>query len=93
MQIPSTYLNELQVVEHLVVDLLDEIPGKINGANFGDAAERAPPDVCYQIVRKIQTPQEPHAFERIRIEPFYFIVRHIQDPQHRIPGESSPATR
>lgn len=44
------YLYEPEIVEHLVVDFLDEIPGEVHGADFGDAAESAPSHVRYQII-------------------------------------------
>lgn len=39
LRVATRYLSKLQLIEHLEIDLLDEIPRKIDGADPGDGAE------------------------------------------------------
>jgi hypothetical protein len=49
----KSYLNVLQLVEHLKVYLLNKIPCKINGANPCHRAKCASPNICDLIVTEV----------------------------------------
>lgn len=47
------YLSKLQLIEHLEVDLLNEVPGKIDGADPGDGTKSSTTHVVDLIVTQI----------------------------------------
>jgi hypothetical protein len=58
-----SYLDVLQLVEHLEVDFLDEIPREINRADPCHRAECASPDIRDLIVAEVQPSNKPHPTE------------------------------
>jgi hypothetical protein len=59
----KSYLNVLQLVEHLKVYLLDEISRKINSANPRHRAKRTSPNIHDLIVTQVQPSNKPHPTE------------------------------
>lgn len=73
------YLSELQLIEHLEIDLLNEVPRKIDGADPGNSTEGSTTHVVDLIVTQIQPPEKTHSAESVRIEFSDLVVAQIQD--------------
>lgn len=82
-----SYFGELKLIEHLKVDLLDEISRQIDGSYPGHGSKGPPPNVVYLIVAQIQSYQETHAAKSVGVELPYFIVAQIQYFQQGVPRE------
>lgn len=87
------YLSELQLIEHLEVDFLNEIPREIDGANPGNGTKSSTIYVIDLIVTQVQPSKKTHAAESVRIEFPDLIVVQIQNLQDGIPGKGSSKTK
>lgn len=88
----NSYFRELQLIEHLKVDLLDEISCQIDGSYPSHGSKGTPPNVVYLIVAQVQSYQETHAAKSVGVQLSYFIVAQIQHLEQRVPREC-PSTR
>lgn len=89
----DTYLSKLQLVEHLEVDLFNEVPWKIDRADSGNGTESSAAYIVDLVVTEMQSSEETHTAEGIRIQFSDLIVTQIQDLQNGITGEGSSKTR
>jgi len=87
------YLSKLQLIEHLEINLLDEIPRKIDGADPCNRTEGSTTHIIDLIVAQIQSPEKTHATKSIGIQFSDFIVTQIQHFQDGISGKGSSKTK
>lgn len=77
--IENIYFSKLQLIEHLEVNLLDEIPRKIDGTDSCNRTEGSTAHVIDLIVAQIQSPEKTHAAKSIGVQFSDFIVTQIQN--------------
>lgn len=87
------YLSKLQLVKHLEINLLDEIPRKIDGADPCNRTKGSTTHVIDLIVAQMQSPEKTHATKSIGIQFSDFIVTQIQNFQDGISGKGSSKTK
>lgn len=72
-----THLGKLQLIEHLEVDLFNEVASEIDDADSGDRSEGSATDVVDLVVAQIQSSEKTHAAESVRVQLPDLIVTQI----------------
>lgn len=81
------------MIEHLEINLLDEIPRKIDGTDPCNRTKGSTAHVIDLIVAQIQSSEKTHATESIGIQFSDFIVTQIQHFQDGISSKGSSKTK
>lgn len=86
------YLGVLQLVKHLVIDLLNHVSRQIDRSYPRHRAKSSAAYVRNSVVAQVQAPHQSHAAKSVGIEFANFVAVQIQHFQQRIPRKRASVT-